>query len=447
MLIVNSKNVLYFAFHEIQRTPAMKTKDIPIPENWPPLIRQAMLHAISLAHVSIVCSWSRAADSAVRNARLTAKIDKLETELARKENQLRIIAERFRRVPAKKRPYYQPMERMDILAHKAACGWNLKQTANAFQTDASTISTWMKRIDDDSLVTMPVPWNKYPSYLREVTKQLKHLVPRIGKKKIAEYFVRSGLYLSATSVGRYLKTSSKPPEEPDSHTQSAEDEKKLVIKSKHPDHIWTVDLTTVPTSGGFWTTWLPNFMPQCWPFCYWTAVVVDHFSRKSVGFAIFRKPPSSEEVTAALDKAIEKTGKPPKHIISDRGKQFDCENYKNWCENNNIKPRFGAVGKHGSIAITERFIKTLKYEYTKLISVPVNFDDMRYELALFFTWYNEYRPHEYLKGKTPQEVYSNSPPTKMIEFEKGSDIPEMELRLSFLEGRKHLPIIEFKKAA
>ncbi|MCK5844551.1 MAG: hypothetical protein KAG97_07580, partial [Victivallales bacterium] len=108
--------------------------------------------------------------------------------------------------------------------------------------------TWMKRIDDDSLVNMPVPWNKYPSYLRHVTKQLKHLVPRIGKKKIAEYFVRSGLYLSATSVGRYLKSdSSKPPEEPDS--DFAENEKELVIKSKHPNHIWTVDLTTVPTSG------------------------------------------------------------------------------------------------------------------------------------------------------------------------------------------------------
>ena len=28
----------------------------------------------------------------------------------------------------------------------------------------------------------------------------------------------------------------------------------------------------------------------------------------------------------------------------------------------NIKPRVGAVGKHGSIAVTERVIKTLKYE-------------------------------------------------------------------------------------
>ena len=99
--------------------------------------------------------------------------------------------------------------------------------------------------------------------------------------------------------------------------------------------------------------------------------------------------------------------------------------------------------------------KTLKYKYTKLISVSLNFVDMLHEMALFFTWYNKYRPHEYLKGKTPNEEYNNSPvlslsngpPVKMIEYQKSSDIPEMKLELSFLEGRKHLPIIEFRKVA
>jgi len=406
-----------------------------------------MLHAVSLAHFDIICSWSRSADSAIQNVRLKSKLDKLQTELARKENQLRIITSRFSRLPAKNRPYYLPMERMDILIHKAACNWNLKQTAKAFQADASTISSWMKRIDDDSLIKISVPWNKYPSFLRYVTKQLKSLVPRLGKKKIAEYFTRSGLYLAATSVGRYLKSESpNKPGKPD-FAIFAENEKIKAIKSRHPDHIWTLDLTVVPTSSGFWTSWLPNSFPQCWPFCYWVAVIVDHFSRKSVGFALFRKQPTSEDVTTVLDNAVEKAGKAPKYIISDKGKQFDCGNYKNWCSGNNIKPRFGAVGKHGSIAITERFIKSLKDECTRRISVPLNFDDMRHELALYFIWYNEYRPHEYLKAQTPQEVYNHSPPIKMMEFDKGSDIPKMKLKLSFLEGRKHLPIIKFKQVA
>ena len=82
----------------------MNAKDIPIPEKWPHLIRQAMLHSISLAHVGIIVSWSRSADSAIQNVRLKSKLDKLQTEAARAKNQLRIISSRFSRVPAKNRP-------------------------------------------------------------------------------------------------------------------------------------------------------------------------------------------------------------------------------------------------------------------------------------------------------------------------------------------------------
>jgi len=38
-----------------------------------------------------------------------------------------------------------------------------------------------------------------------------------------------------------------------------------------------VDLTAVPI-GGFWTSWLPFALPQCWPFCWWVVVVIDHYS-------------------------------------------------------------------------------------------------------------------------------------------------------------------------
>jgi transposase len=174
-----------------------------------------MLHAISLAHFSIICAWSRASDSSIASVRLKAKLDKLQTELSRKNNQLCLIKARFGRQSATHRPYYTGIERMEILAHKTACGWNLKQTAEAFDVEPSTISSWMKRIDDDSLIKISVPWNKYPSYLRQVVQEFKVLAPRFGKKKIAEYFARSGLYLSATTVARYLKSEPVNPDRTD----------------------------------------------------------------------------------------------------------------------------------------------------------------------------------------------------------------------------------------
>ena len=43
--------------------------------------------------------------------------------------------------------------------------------------------------------------------------------------------------------------------------------------------------------------------------------------------------------------------KSPRHLISDQGPLLNCDGYRKWCKRKNIKPRFGAVGNYGSIAI------------------------------------------------------------------------------------------------
>ena len=106
--------------------------------------------------------------------------------------------------------------------------------------------------------------------------------------------------------------------------------------------------------------WSPNAWPQVWPFCWWVAVVVDHFSRVVVGFAVFFKQPTSLEVQRLLNRAIRKAGSTPKHLISDRGGQFDCDSFQGWCDRRRVQHRFGAVGKYGSIAVVERSIRSMK---------------------------------------------------------------------------------------
>jgi len=60
-----------------------------------------------------------------------------------------------------------------------------------------------------------------------------------------------------------------------------------VVTAKRVNHVWHIDLTTVPTGAGFWAPWLPFAPPQCWPFCWWPAVVIDHYSRRAMGFSAF----------------------------------------------------------------------------------------------------------------------------------------------------------------
>jgi len=113
--------------------------------------------------------------------------------------------------------------------------------------------------------------------------------PTLGKVKIADKLARAGIHIGRTTVGRILKEKIITPPDPLNDNAS----KGCKILSKYPGHTWNADLTAMPISGGFWTNWLPNAACQRWPGCWWILNVVDHFSRRSVGFAVFKFRPAS----------------------------------------------------------------------------------------------------------------------------------------------------------
>ena len=101
----------------------------------------------------------------------------------------------------------------------------------------------------------------------------------------------------------------------------------------------------------------------------------------------------------------------PKYIVCHRDSIFDCDAFRRWVKRKGIKPpRYGAVGKHGSIAIIERLILTTKQTLGLLPVIPLRRESLRRELVAAFDWYNECRPHMTLGGKTPNEVYDNRYP-------------------------------------
>jgi hypothetical protein len=141
----------------------------------------------------------------------------------------------------------------------------LAQTARAFLVTSLTIAHWLRRLDEQgpqALVQLPEPVNKFPDFVHYLVQRLKVLCPALGKRKIAAMLARAGLHLGSTTVGRMLKRA--PRFEP----RHPETTPSRVVRAKRPNHVWHVDLTTVPMAGGFWTTWLPLAVPQCWPFCW-----------------------------------------------------------------------------------------------------------------------------------------------------------------------------------
>jgi transposase InsO family protein len=233
-----------------------------------------------------------------------------------------------------------------------------------------------------------------------------------------------------------------------------------VVTAKRRNHVWHVDLTAVAVLGGFWVPWFPLTVPQWWPHCWWVAVVVDHFSRRIMGLTVFKQVPTSEAMRAFLGRAIRKAREAPKYLICDKGSQFWCEGFKTWCKQKGIRPRFGAIGKHGSIAVIERLILTLKIGCMRRLRVSYGRDEFLRELLYFADWYNKHRPHATLGGRTPHEVYEGLPAANRApRFEprpgwprasacarpqtliKGQPGARLEFQVTYYRGRKHLPIV------
>ncbi len=185
-----------------------------------------------------------------------------------------------------------------------------------------------------------------------------------------------------------------------------------------------------------------------------------------MGFAVFKCRPTSGKTTAALDRIIAAEHVCPKHLIVDQGPEFDCDHFKDvWCEARNIQYRFGAVGKHGSLAVVERFHRTMK-EILRLVVIPEDQSRFEYEVACIIDWYNESRPHMTLNGKTPDEVYfSREPANEQPRIEPRKHWPRgspcakppvasdgkpgdpVIIDIDCHEGRRHLPIIRARHAA
>ena len=96
----------------------------------------------------------------------------------------------------------------------------------------------------------------------------------------------------------------------------------------------------------------------------------------------------------------------PKHIISDQGSVFTSYAFKELIDKWDIKHRFGAIGKHGSIAVTERVIKTFKYEWLNRVIVVKGFEYLNEICKNFEEWYNKWRPHSRLDGGIPDDIFN-----------------------------------------
>ncbi|MFC1604547.1 DDE-type integrase/transposase/recombinase [Planctomycetota bacterium] len=262
----------------------------------------------------------------------------------------------------------------------------------------STLYRWLHQIDDTSHTRIPA--NKTPLDIAILIWEITRANIDWGRFRIANQLALLNVFISASTVRNILNRPK--PRKPDgfhvASAASAKTEEKTESRSIpawYPNHVWSVDTTMVLC----WGLWPIHIL-----------VVIDHFSRKVMSVTPLEGP-NSGWINNALESAIEKHGA-PKHIISDQAGVFTGNVFAELLDSWNVKPRVGAVGKHGSISVTERVIKTLKYEWLKRVPIIKEFDRLTMLCEEFECWYNSWRPHMTLDGIRPDDVYYDKRPEK-----------------------------------
>jgi len=203
----------------------------------------------------MAATWGWASDSMNTSLRQRAEVDRLQQEIRLLREEIRIKDARMQHIEAQKRPHYPPTERLAILELRAARSWSLAQTERSFLVTSLTIASWTARLyeeGDDALVRLPEPVNRFPEFVGYVVRRLKVLCPTMGRVKIARILARAGLHLGPTTVRRMLH----PPRSPKPFL--VPEAARRVITASKPNDLWHVDLTTVPTTLGFWVAWMDS---------------------------------------------------------------------------------------------------------------------------------------------------------------------------------------------
>jgi putative transposase len=341
-----------------------------------------------------------------------------------------ILAERWDPVPVRRRPHYAPEARFKILRYKHIMGLSCEETGRVFRVTGATIARWEKELSADpdkktigTLVRPMPPVRSYADVVREVVLSMA-LMGFGGSEIIADTLARAGWRLSATTVARYRKEPVPTPPAPQASGRT--------VQARYPNHVWMCDLTQL--EGLFGVT------------RFRIASIFDVHSRMPLLTRTFDSEPTGEEIAALFRKAVRLHGK-PRHFVSDKGSQFTSGVFTATLARLSVKHRFGAVGRHGSIALIERFWLNRKMALSRVpFMKPLLWEDLDQALHYSLVHYAVHRPHQALGGATPLEVYSGRRPAHRSakhppRAKPGKFVGRPPFRIGHLDPERRFPIL------
>jgi transposase InsO family protein len=401
-----------------------------------PAALPALRWATRLLGLALGSALGRLREAVTTAARLFARAEESTLRMRMAREAAEILGSRWDKVPERHRPHYQPEQRYRILRIRNLLHLSQREAALIFRVSTETIARWETNSGaSDGQTSRPFvapvpPVRRFADVVRATVKMME-LAGFGGNDLIARTLARAGWKLSSRTVGRIRRERWPAPRLP-----VAAPTVRRAVRARYSNHIWMLDLTDV--RGLFGIT------------MFKVGAVFDVFSRMPLSSRVFSKEPTSADIARFVSGSVRRHGRPT-HFVSDRARCFTAQMFRRSLRRLDVKQRFGAVGKKGSIALIERLWRTLKDALGSRLLGPPVVEDLRRKVELGLVHYAHFRPHQALGGATPAEIYFGRTPAHLSALppprgRPGQAVTAPRLEIHFLDSERRLPVLLPKAA-
>lgn len=410
---------------------------------WPKNIRQA-IDAIAIMFATVYdLSRTRAASHPSPIIREIAQTDSAISDAHLKDRELGILLRNREGVPARQRPHYSPDDRLEIILVMRLRNWSLEDAAAHFAIHENTIRAWIKELEtdpDSTLFTGVTPHNKFGDAVRQLAEKIRALCPQrdFGTRSIAMAILRAGIQLGRSSVQRYLR---KPKPAPTPQTTPAPVDEtpepstpRHILRPTAINKTWHLDLTTFEFRS----------------VRFYTAAVLDGFSRKLLALRVYADAPNTNHLCCLMQECARKFGA-PSFLVTDHGCQFR-KRFINAMEklgthfpprNKEIRVVKGRKDPKRFNGKVERFFRTLKlWQRVKLLACKIS--SIQRRLDIYRNWYNTQRPMKVLDGRTPEEMWTGAPAPEATPILARDPQPEISVTRKRYRNDPHLFVLDIR---
>ena len=201
---------------------------------------------------------------------------------------------------------------------------------------------------------------------------------KTSKRTVAKIMHENGWFSVTTSAKKiYLQ-----------HNAHKENILRQQFNAESPNEVWVSDVTYFKLNGK----------------TFYICVILDLYARKIVSYTISKKN-STWLTKTTLIKAYEERNPDVSRLLfhSDQGYNYTSKTFRNCLSAFGIQQSFSRKGIPHDNSVCEVFFRTLKQEELYR-TVYRSENHLRKALSEYILFYNEKRPHKYLRYRTPNKT-------------------------------------------